>query len=74
MKRYLVLAIVVFGVATATHAEIVTGPFSGKLTRVDGMPFGIQAVPFETIISGAWRYGKLAENSFSKLSTSNDVA
>jgi hypothetical protein len=53
MKRMLLLVLVSVGPA---HAEIVTVPFSATVTRADGNPFGIQAVPFETIVTGSFMY------------------
>jgi hypothetical protein len=55
MNRVL-FALVVFGVAHASHAEIVTVPIEGIVTKVEGMPFDIPLEVNVTPATGSFKY------------------
>jgi hypothetical protein len=57
MKRRIALLVLVsLSFAHAVHAEIVTLPFESTITGVYRTPFGIQAVSFQTPVTGSFSY------------------
>jgi hypothetical protein len=56
MKSLALSTIVALGFANTVHAEIVTVPINGFVTKVEGMPFGIQVEVGVTPVTGSFKY------------------